>query len=110
MDAPFLSKIAGIGEQLPQDVPGLNAVILIVVNESEPLTVLDGNHRLAAAMITSPGNLKKFRFLCGLSPQMTECCWYNTNLVTLFRYARNVMAHVMRNPETELARFLENPG
>jgi O-antigen/teichoic acid export membrane protein len=110
VDAPFLSKIAAIGEQLPQDDPGFGALILIGLNENESLTVLDGNHRLAAAIVASPSRLKKLRFLCGLSPQMKECCWYNTNLVTLFRYGRNVLAHVMRNPETELARILENAG
>jgi O-antigen/teichoic acid export membrane protein len=110
VDAPFLSKIAAIGDQLPQDDPGFGAVILIGLNDNESLTVLDGNHRLAAAILASPSRLKKLRFLCGLSPNMTECCWYNTNLVTLCRYARNVFVRVIRNPETELARILETPG
>src|ERR1019366_2956996 len=81
VDAPFLSKIASIGDQLHQEDPGFSAVILIGLNETGPLTVLDGNHRLAAAMLASPSRLDKLRFLCGLSPRMTECCWYNTNLV-----------------------------
>jgi O-antigen/teichoic acid export membrane protein len=110
VDAPFLSKIAAIGDQLLQEDPGFSAVILIGLNESEPLTVLDGNHRLVAAMLASPGSLKKLRFLCGLSPRMTQCCWYNTNPLTLFRYGRNMLARVVRNPEAELARLLQNPG
>jgi O-antigen/teichoic acid export membrane protein len=108
VDAPFLEKIASIGNQFNCEDPGFGAVILIGLNESEPLTILDGNHRLVAAMLSSADGLKKIRFLCGLSPRMTECCWYNTNLVTLFRYGKNVLAHVVRNPETELARLLEN--
>jgi O-antigen/teichoic acid export membrane protein len=110
VDAPFLSKIAAIGDQLLQEDPGFSAVILIGLNESEPLTVLDGNHRLVAAMLASPGSLKKLRFLCGLSPRMTQCCWYNTTPLTLFRYAKNILARVVRNPEAELARVLQNPG
>jgi O-antigen/teichoic acid export membrane protein len=110
VDAPFLSKIAAIGDQLLQEDPGFSAVILIGLNESEPLTVLDGNHRLVAAMLASPGSLKKLRFLCGLSPRMTQCCWYTTNPLTLFRYGRNMLARVVRNPEAELARLLQNPG
>jgi hypothetical protein len=110
VDAPFRLKIDAIGDQLHQEDPGFSAVILIGLNESEPLTVLDGNHRLAAALLASPGMLKKLRFLCGLSPRMTECCWYNTNLVTLFRYGRNMLAHVIRNPEAELVRLLQNLG
>ncbi len=106
VDTPFLSKIADIGDQLLLEDPGLSAVILIGLSDNEPLTVLDGNHRLAAAMLASPNRLEKLRFLCGLSPHMSECCWYNTNLATLFRYARNMLALARRNPADELARLL----
>ena len=110
VDTAFLAKMAAIGDQLLQEDPGFSAVILIGLNEREPLTVLDGNHRLVAATLGSPSGLKKLRFLCGLSPRMSECCWYNTNLMTLFRYGRNMLARSIRNPEAELARLLENPG
>jgi O-antigen/teichoic acid export membrane protein len=109
VDVSFLSKIASIGDQLLKEDPGFGAVILIGVNENEPLTVLDGNHRLVAAMTASQSGLKKLRFLCGLSPRMTECCWYKTNPRTLFRYGRNILARVARNPEAELAHLLQNP-
>jgi O-antigen/teichoic acid export membrane protein len=110
VDAPFLAKIASIKELYSQEAPGFSAVLLIGVNENEPLTILDGNHRLVAALLASPSGLRKVRFLCGLSPQMTECCWYTTNLVTLFHYGKNVLANVLRNPENELARLLQNTG
>lgn len=106
----FLSKMTAIGDQLQQAETGFSPVILIGLNEREPLTVLDGNHRLVAAILASPSSVKKLRFLCGLSPRMTECCWYNTNLLTLFRYGRNMLARVVRNPEAELAHLLQNPG
>jgi O-antigen/teichoic acid export membrane protein len=110
VDTPFLSKIAAIGNQLHREDPGFGPVILIGLDETKPLTVLDGNHRLAAAMLASPGRLNKLRFLCGLSPRMTNCCWYNTNLWTLVRYGRNVLACALRSPENELVRILQNPG
>jgi hypothetical protein len=110
LETAFLAKIDAIGEQLREPKPGLGAVIMIGVNENEPLTVLDGNHRLIAAMLASPARVKKLKFMCGLSPRMTECCWYNSNLTTLFRYARNVLTHTVRNPEAELARLLRNAG
>jgi hypothetical protein len=106
----FLSKMTAIGDQLQQAETGFSPVILIGLNERQPLTVLDGNHRLVAAILASPSSVKKLRFLCGLSPRMTECCWYNTNLLTLFRYGRNMLARVVRNPEAELAHLLQNPG
>jgi O-antigen/teichoic acid export membrane protein len=110
LEASFLAKIDAISDRLQQADPRMGAVILIGVNESEPLTVLDGNHRLIAAMLSSPNRVKKLRFLCGLSPRMTECCWYNSNLMTLFRYARNVLTNTVRSPEAELARLLRNTG
>ena len=74
-----------------------------------PLTVLDGNHRLAAAILKTPEKLDKLRFLCGLSPRMMECCWYNTNLANLFRYARNATMQAIRNPEAEISLLLQDP-
>jgi hypothetical protein len=110
IDAQFLDKITAIRHQFLKDDPGFGAVILIGLNESEPLTILDGNHRVVAALLSTPGSLKSIRFLCGLSPRMMECCWYNTNFATLCRYGKNLLAHAMRNPETELARLLEDTG
>ena len=110
LEASFLSKIDSIGDQLGREAPALGAVILIGLDENKPLAVLDGNHRLVAAILADPRCLQKLKFMCGLSPKMTECCWYNTNLVTLFRYATNVMAQALRNPEAELARLLETVG
>ena len=108
LDHSFVSKVAAIGSGLGRDASSFAAVILIGINENEPLTVLDGNHRLIAAMLASPARLNSLRFLCGLSPRMSECCWYNSNLVTLFRYGRNVLTHAIRNPEADLARLLRN--
>jgi hypothetical protein len=110
VDTQFLKKISAIGERFSEEDPGFGAVLLIGLNENEPLTILDGNHRLVAAMLSSTDGLRKVRFLCGLSPRMTDCCWYNTNLLTLFRYGKNVLTHVIRRPEAELARLLENTG
>jgi O-antigen/teichoic acid export membrane protein len=107
---PFLAKVESIGDQLLQEEHGFSAVILIGLNVREPLTVLDGNHRLVAAVLASEVSLNKLRFLCGLSPRMGECCWYNTNFKTLFRYGVNILARFIRNPEPELVRVLQNNG
>ena len=106
----FQSKIATIGNRLLQPDDDLGTVLLIGVNENEPLTVLDGNHRLVASMLTSPRRTEKLRFLCGFSPRMTECCWYETNLATLFRYGKNVLRHLVRDHEAELERLLQRAG
>jgi O-antigen/teichoic acid export membrane protein len=110
LEASFLSKIDSIGDHLSQDEPDFGAVILIGLDENKPLAILDGNHRLVAAIMASPRRLQKLKFICGLSPRMTECCWYNSNLLTLFRYATNVLTQTFRNPEAELARLLESAG
>ena len=108
LEDSFVKKIQAMSDCLSRDAADFAAVILIGVNENEPVTVLDGNHRLTAAILASPTRLRKLRFLCGLSSRMTECCWYNSNLVTLFRYGRNVLSHAVRNPESELARVLRD--
>lgn len=106
----FQAKLSALRERLLGEEPGLGTVILIGLNENEPLTVLDGNHRLMAAILGPPGQLQKLRVLCGLSPRMSSCCWYNTNLFTLFLYGRNIISHVANDPEAELARLLQSAG
>jgi O-antigen/teichoic acid export membrane protein len=110
VESSFLSKIASIEQELGDQGADFGAVILIGLDENRPLAVLDGNHRLVAAVLSNPHKLHNLKFICGLSPRMAECCWYNTNLVTLFRYATNVLAQAMNNPEAELARLLETSG
>jgi Polysaccharide biosynthesis protein len=84
-------------------------VLLIGINDQEPLTILDGNHRIAAAMLVTPGTvLLQFRFICGFSPRMTECCWYNTNVTTLWRYAKNLVRHMNYDPEADIGRLLQS--
>lgn len=106
LDSQFTSKVTSIAQALGGDEGELGSVIVIGLNQGEPLTVIDGNHRLVASLLSTPRQFRKLRFLCGLSPRMSECCWYNSNLVTLFRYARNVLTNTVRRPEAELARVL----
>lgn len=84
------------------------SVLLIGVDETGPLTILDGNHRMtAAALVARSAALKQFRFICGFSPRMTECCWYHTNMTTLWRYAKNLVRYMPYDPETDIGRFLQ---
>jgi O-antigen/teichoic acid export membrane protein len=110
IDDQFLAKLNEIGERLGKQDHGIGPVVLIGVSETEPLTILDGNHRLVSAMLASPNRVNRLRFLCGISPRMMECCWYNTNMGTLFRYGTNVLKNAVRSPKAELARLLESSG
>ena len=107
---PFRSKIANIGARLLEQDDDLGSVLLIGINENEPLTILDGNHRLVASMLTTPSRTERLRFLCGFSPRMTECCWYTTDFGTLCRYGKNVLMHLVRDHEAELERLLQRAG
>ena len=105
LDDRFLSKMAALGEQLSHGEGKFGTVILLGMNERGPLTVLDGNHRLVAALLSSPARLSKLRFMCGFSPQMTECCWYKTNPATLIRYGKHILVRAVRDPKAELERI-----
>src|SRR6266700_882875 len=84
-------------------------VLLISADKDSPLTILDGNHRLAAAMLISPPiALKRLRFICGFSPRMSECCWYQTNVITLWRYAKNLVRYMPYDPKADIGHFLQN--
>jgi len=89
---PFYRKIARLRETISNDqlLPG--PVILIGINDLDPLTVLDGNHRLVAGVLEN--RIDTLRFVCGLSPEMTQCCWYKTSVPNLVRYGRNLLRAV----------------
>ena len=105
-DRLFLRKIRILKEKLQRAVPE-TSVLLIGVNDESPLTVIEGNHRMAAALMSSPELMaSRFRFLCGFSPRMTECCWYQTDFSSLWRYGRNRIKDIGRDHDAQLAAVL----
>jgi len=91
-----------------QDGTVCPTVLLIGMDTQSPLTILDGNHRMAAAMLSQPpAELETFQFICGLSSSMTRCCWYRTNVNSLSRYLTNILRHVFYDPESDIGRYLE---
>ena len=107
-DDRFFRKLRLLSDSVQETLVN-PTVLLIGVDEKGPLTILDGNHRVAAAMLTeSPEVLARFRFICGFSPEMTRCCWYDTNMNTLWRYLKNMIRYVSYDPETDIGRFQES--
>ena len=104
---PFVEKISDIRHGLLQRESNTGSIVLIGLNETEPLTILDGNHRFVAAVLE--GKVDRLRFLCGLSPRMKRCCWYRTNLFNLMSYGKNLLRHLVRRPEADLNRLCEFP-
>jgi O-antigen/teichoic acid export membrane protein len=104
----FRTKIKDLRDHLQaNDKAVAGAVLLIGISQSGPFTILDGNHRLLAATLASPEAVDRLRFFCGLSPRMAECCWYQTNFITLLRYAKNMVRHLVYDPEQKLDQLLE---
>ena len=101
----FLNKLRMLSSSVREGV--VNPTILLIgVNPTGPLTILDGNHRMAAAMLGhSPLPLGQFRFICGFSSRMIRCCWYDTNLNTVLRYLKNIVRHFRDDPETNIDRY-----
>jgi hypothetical protein len=107
-DDEFFRKLARMTDSVQENLVN-PTVLLIVVDPRSPLTILDGNHRMAAAMLAQPpAELESFQFICGLSPSMTRCCWYRTNVNTLWRYLTNLLRHVFYDPESDIGRFQES--
>lgn len=105
----FISKIRYISQHLRRQVAA-SSVLLIGVDESSTLTIIEGNHRLTAAMLVSPEIApKRFRFLCGFSPSMMECCWYQTNVMNVLRYLGNRIRHLADDLDRDIDRVLEMP-
>ncbi|MGA8271598.1 MAG: oligosaccharide flippase family protein [Candidatus Sulfotelmatobacter sp.] len=106
-DNLFFRKLRLLGSTVEEELVN-PTVLLIGINNTGPLTILDGNHRMAAAMLNQPVPvLSRFRFVCGFSPEMARCCWYYTNVNTLLRYFKNLVRYFTYDPETDIGRFQE---
>ncbi len=102
----FLKKLGAIANDLHErEVP--DAILLIGIDEHQSLTIIEGNHRMAAAMLTTPDSAhRRFRFYCGLSPDMNLCCWHKTDLRSLARYARHTIRYMFHDADFFVARIL----
>jgi hypothetical protein len=83
--------------------------LLIGLGEAGLLTIIEGNHRMTAAALVSPHDAHlHFRFLCGFSPHMMDCCWYQTDFSTLLRYAKNSVTWLFDNCQVVIDQALQN--
>jgi hypothetical protein len=106
--AEFVAKIQSLSYSLRRQ-PDTSSILLIGIDETHPFTILEGNHRLTAAVLASADLTQwKFRVLAGFSPKMDESCWYETNLQTLFRYLKNRLQN-LRDKEADVARVGDRP-
>lgn len=108
---PFLVKLRSLSAQLAQaaENESRGTVLLIGSGDNDPLTIVEGNHRMTAAALVAPhGAHLQFRFLCGFSPNMKSCCWYRTDLSTLIRYAKNSVTWLFDNHQAIIDRALQN--
>jgi len=101
-----IAKIQQVRYRLQAESYVPSTVLLIGLDEQGPVTILEGNHRFAAAMLVSPLTASThFEVLCGFSPRMNECCWYRTNLRNLWRYACNRLTN-LHDREADVKRLM----
>jgi hypothetical protein len=102
----FVARVQSLSYQLRVSHDE-SSILLIGKDEQHPLTILEGNHRLAAALLASPALMQqRFKIYVGLNPRMAECCWFETNLPNLWRYAKNRARNFMydRDADVELIK------
>ena len=82
-----------------------STVMLIGVDESRPITLLEGNHRfISALLLPKEVMMRRLRLVCGFSPQMERCCWYKTDLSNLLQYTKNRIKHLWSR-DSDVSRF-----
>ncbi len=103
----FIGKVRSIAADLEKGTES-SSVLLIGIDERNPLTILEGNHRLTAALLVSASFVQtSFRILCGFSPNMAKSCWYETNFANLWRYAKNRYRNLFYDREADVYRIIE---
>jgi hypothetical protein len=102
----FISKVQALSYRLRIEEVS-SSVLLIGMDEFRPLTILEGNHRLTAALLAGDNVVRtRFRVFAGFSPRMTESCWYQTNLQNLWRYGKNRLKNLLYDKEADVERVL----
>lgn len=84
-----------------------SAAVLIGIDDTNPVTILEGNHRFAAALLAAPDLLfRQFRVYYGESAAMSRCCWYGApTAMNMARYAWKRLKHI-GNREADIGRLL----
>lgn len=101
----FIAKVQSLSYRLRMTKDD-SSVLLIGIDEEHPFTILEGNHRLTAALLASPALLQeRFKIYCGLSSRMAESCWYQTNLSNLWRYAKNRARNFSYDKDADVERI-----
>jgi hypothetical protein len=101
----FISKIHSLSYRLRFDHE-VSSVILIGVDDAQPITIIEGNHRLTAAMLGAPESLPtRFRVFFGMSPHMNEVCWHYHSVPNILRYISNRLRHLWHDPDSDLSRL-----
>jgi len=104
--ADFISKIHSLSYQL-RVWRDASSVILIGEDEDSMMTIIEGNHRLTAAMLGAPHAVgAHFRVFLGMSQHMNQVCWHNGNMKTLMRYLKNRLKHLWHDEEADLSRLI----
>jgi len=102
----FIAKVQALSYRLRTHQDD-SAVLLIGIDGEQPVTILEGNHRLTAAVLASPEALQnRFRVFCGFSPCMSQSCWYQTNVPNLWRYVRNRARNLFYDRDADVERVL----
>jgi hypothetical protein len=102
----FVTRVQALSYKL-RSAEDHSTVLLIGLDDTQPVTILEGNHRLTAALLASPGILhSRFRVFCGFSLHMSECCWYQTNVGNLWRYAKNRARNLFYDRDADVERLM----
>jgi len=107
-DDDFFRKLRHLSDSLPNNLVN-PTVLLIGVDETGPLTILDGNHRMAAAMLSSiprhtPRPALHLRLLACHDSLLLVCHQRQHSL----RYLRNLIRHFTYDAESDIGRFQES--
>jgi hypothetical protein len=102
----FIARVQALSDRMRTE-HDRSAVLLIGVDEQQPLTILEGNHRLTAALLADPAMFgHQFRVFCGFSPHMSRSCWYETNVPNLWRYSQNRLRNLFYDRDADVNRVL----
>jgi hypothetical protein len=105
----LVSKIRALRTTMWNDGPR-STILLIGIDETQPATLLEGNHRFVASLLLPREIMhRRLRIVCGFSASMERCCWYRTTLPNLARYLKNRIQYLWSR-EADVSQLLSRTG
>lgn len=93
------AKIFSLQDRIIEGFAGNETILLVGTDEQGPATILEGNKRVIASYLADPSSVpSRFRFVLGMSPDMSQCIFYKHTPANFRKYLWHRLTYAALRP------------